>query len=578
VRNGVVIGRLLVGAAAALIAAAAWLGGLLGPLEDASVDARFGLRTTAAVTDVVVVGIDERSITELGVWPFRRRLHAQAVDRLRQAGARTIVYDVQFTEPSPQPEDDVALFEAIGRAGGATLATSTSDSQGRTRVLGGDDVLAEIDSRAAATNFATAHGGVIRRYPRRIGRLSSIAVVTTARVTGRTLPASAFSGDTAWIDFRGGPGTFPTVSFADLLSGRVPRAALRDKIVVIGATAPSLQDRHPTATSGDDTMAGAEVQANAIWTAMHGNPLRDVPPLVTALAIALLGLAVPALSLRLRPLVTLSAAAALAVLTAVAAQLAFGAGLVAVVTAPLLALAVGTVGTVVAGYALEARRRQRAAAYGRALEREVEARTRELRATQLEVLERLSLAAEQRDDETGAHLRRMSRMCGELARAAGLSEPEAEEIRRASLLHDVGKIGVADSILHKQGPLTPEELAAMRRHTTIGAEMLAGSSSPLLRIAEVVARTHHERWDGTGYPAGLRGEDIPLVGRIAAICDVYDALVDERPYKPAWPVAQAIAHIQAQRGRHFDPGLTDVFIELVDAERAPDARPLADAA
>ena len=118
----------------------------------------------------------------------------------------------------------------------------------------------------------------------------------------------------------------------------------------------------------------------------------------------------------------------------------------------------------------------------------------------------------------------------------------------------------------------------MRRHTTIGADMLEGSSSPLLRMAEVIARTHHERWDGTGYPAGLRGEDIPLVGRIAAICDVYDALVDERPYKPAWPVAQAIAHIQAQRGRHFDPGLTDVFIELVDAERAPEACPLADAA
>jgi response regulator RpfG family c-di-GMP phosphodiesterase len=576
VRNGLVIGRLLVGAAAALVAATAWLGGLLVPLEDASVDARFGLRRTAPVTDIVVVGIDEHSITELGVWPFRRRLHAKAVDRLREAGARAIVYDVQFTEPSPRPADDLALFRAIGRAGGATLATSTSDSRGRTDVLGGDDLLAEIDSRAAAANFTTARGGVIRRYPERIGRLPSIATATAERVTGRRLPASAFSDDSAWIDFRGGP--FPKVSFEALLAGRVPRAALRDKIVVIGSTAPSLQDRHPTATSGGDTMAGAEVQANAIWTSMHGNPLRDAPPAVTLLAIVLLGLAVPALSLRLRPLITLAAAVALAAASAVAAQLAFDAGVVAVVTGPLLALALGTVGTVVAGYAREARRRQRAAAYGRALEREVEARTRELKVTQLEVLERLSLAAEQRDNETGSHLRRMSRMCGELARAAGLSEAQAEEIRQASLLHDVGKIGVADRILHKQGPLTPEELAAMRRHTTIGAEMLAGSSSPLLRIAEVVARTHHERWDGTGYPAGLRGEAIPLAGRIAAICDVYDALVDERPYKPAWPVDQALAHIQAQRGLHFDPRLTDVFLRFMRAEHIPAARPLADAA
>ena len=577
VRPGNATGRLLVGLAAALVAAAASVSGVLGPLEDASVDTRFGLRDTPPVTDIVVVGIDDRSIAQLGEWPFRRSRHARAVDRLRQAGARAIVYDVQFTEPSPRPADDLALYDAIGRAGGATLATSTSDDQGRTSVLGGDELLAEIDSRAGAANFTTDRGNVIRHYPARIKRLDSVAVVAARRATGATLPASAFDAGDAWIDFRGGPGTFPTVSFADLVAGRVPRAQLRGKVVVIGSTAPSLQDRHPTATSGDETMAGPEVQANAIWTAMHGNPLRDAPPAIAFVAIALLGLAVPLLSLIARPAFTIAGALALAAIVALAAQVAFEHGVVVAVVGPLVALALGTLGTVLVGYALEARRRRQAAAYGRTLEREVAQRTLELRQTQLEVLERLSLAAEQRDSDTGEHLRRMSRLCGRLARAVGLGEAEAERIEQASLLHDVGKIGVPDEILHKPGALTPEEQAAMRRHTTIGAELLAGSSSPLLRVAESIARTHHEHWDGTGYPFGLAGEEIPLAGRIASICDVFDALTTERPYKAAWTVEAALAHIDAGRGTHFDPDLARTFIALVRSER-PGSGELAHAA
>lgn len=154
-------GRLLGGAAAALAAAALSLSGALSPVENASIDARFGVRHTPPPKDIVVVGIDDRSISELGVWPFRRLRHAQAVDRLRRAGAREIVYDVQFTEASPRPDDDLALYDAIGRAGGATLATSTSDARGHTDVLGGDKLLAQIDSRAAAANFTSARGGVL---------------------------------------------------------------------------------------------------------------------------------------------------------------------------------------------------------------------------------------------------------------------------------------------------------------------------------------------------------------------------------------------------------------------------------
>jgi CHASE2 domain-containing sensor protein len=560
---------LLAGVVAVLIAAAAWLTGVLDPIEDASVDVRFAVRGEQVVDDIVVVGIDDASIGELGAWPFRRTEHARAVDRLREAGAKAIVYDVQFTEPSENEEDDFALFDALGRAGGAVLATTTSDEEGRTDVLGGDELLAEIDSRAAAADFPTEWGGVIRRFPERIGKLDSMAVVTGERVTGRRLPRSAFRDGGAWIDFRGGPGTIPQISFADLVEGRVPASRLRGRVVVIGATAPTLQDRHAAATSGDETMSGPEVQANAIWTAIHGSPLRDAPPWIPLLTIALLGLAVPVAGLRLRPLATLAAALVLAAGAAIAAQVAFGQGVVVAVAAPALALILGTAGTFVAGHALESRRRRRAAAYGAELEREVAARTREVRMTQLEILQRLSQAAEHRDNETGAHLRRMSDLCRRLALAVGMSEADAEHIGQASLLHDLGKIGLSDEILHKPGRLTPEERADMQRHTTIGAELLAGSASPLLQTAEVIARTHHEKWDGTGYPAGLSGEEIPFPGRIAAICDVYDALRSERPYKPAWTPLQTMEHVRAQRGSHFDPALVDAFLTLVGDEDAP---------
>jgi putative two-component system response regulator len=162
----------------------------------------------------------------------------------------------------------------------------------------------------------------------------------------------------------------------------------------------------------------------------------------------------------------------------------------------------------------------------------------------------------------------MSLLCGRLARAIGMSEADAERIEQASLLHDVGKIGLPDDILHKPGKLTPEERTVMQRHATIGADLLAGSPSPLLQAAEQIARTHHERWDGGGYPAGLRGEDIPLPGRIAAICDVYDALLSERPYKAAWTVEAALGHVASQSGKHFDPALVQVFLAFMREDHA----------
>jgi PAS domain S-box-containing protein/putative nucleotidyltransferase with HDIG domain len=190
-----------------------------------------------------------------------------------------------------------------------------------------------------------------------------------------------------------------------------------------------------------------------------------------------------------------------------------------------------------------------------------------LQAAQHEALQRLAIAAEYRDDETGQHTRRVGDLSARLAAELGLAAEEVELLRRAAPLHDVGKIGIPDTILLKPGRLTPDEFDQVKTHTVIGAKMLAGGGFPLLETAECIARSHHERWDGTGYPAGLAGGDIPLAGRIVAIADVFDALTHNRPYKSAWSKEEGLAEIEAQRGRQFDPELVDAFRMLFPASR-----------
>jgi putative nucleotidyltransferase with HDIG domain len=196
------------------------------------------------------------------------------------------------------------------------------------------------------------------------------------------------------------------------------------------------------------------------------------------------------------------------------------------------------------------------------LEHQVLERTRELEQARLEILSRLALAAEYRDDATQEHAWRIGRTCGLLADAIGLEDSQVELVRRAAPLHDIGKIGIPDAILLKPGKLTDSERAAVKRHTTIGAEILSGSRSSLLRVAERIALSHHERWDGKGYPHRLGGEEIPLAGRIVAVADVFDALTHERPYKKAWPLEPAVDEVLGQRGRQFDPALVDAFATL----------------
>lgn len=190
-------------------------------------------------------------------------------------------------------------------------------------------------------------------------------------------------------------------------------------------------------------------------------------------------------------------------------------------------------------------------------------RTHELEEARLEILDRLARAAEYRDDATGEHARRVGRLAALLAERAGLPRETVELIERAAPLHDVGKVAVSDLILLKRGKLTPDEFGAMKAHTLVGGELLGRSVSPLLRMSEEIALTHHEWWDGSGYPSGLSREQIPISGRIVALADVYDALTHVRPYKEAWSPERALAEIERLSGRQFDPQLVGRLAALV---------------
>jgi putative two-component system response regulator len=200
----------------------------------------------------------------------------------------------------------------------------------------------------------------------------------------------------------------------------------------------------------------------------------------------------------------------------------------------------------------------------RCLEERVRERTRDLERARLEILRRLAEAAEYRDDCTGEHTRRVGRMSGAIGAAMGLGSSEVKLLRTVAPLHDVGKIGVPDRILQLPSTLSPNDFEVMKTHTVIGADLLGGSEFPLLEAAAQVALSHHERWDGAGYPNNLRGTEIPLFGRIVAVADTWDALCHTRPYKPAWPREAALDEIQAHRGGQFDPDVVNAFLTVLN--------------
>jgi putative two-component system response regulator len=209
--------------------------------------------------------------------------------------------------------------------------------------------------------------------------------------------------------------------------------------------------------------------------------------------------------------------------------------------------------------------------YRKELESEVTRRTEELKhaferikAASLDTIYRLSMASEYKDEDTGAHIKRMSRYCAAVARRMGLDESTIETILYAAPMHDLGKIGIPDLILVKPAKLDPVEWEIMKLHTVIGARILKGSDAEFIRLGETIAQYHHEKWDGSGYPNSLKGIEIPIAGRIAAIADVFDALTSKRPYKEPFSVEKSLATIREGRGSHFDPDVVDAFFAIQD--------------
>ena len=322
----------------------------LRQLELDTVDTRFSVRgSQAPPSDIVLVKIDDSTFSDLGVqWPFPRQMHARLIDRLRRAGARVIVYDVQFTEPASERED-TALMDAVARARGrVVLATSEVDAHGGHAVFGGERMVRSLGARVGNASLPLDRDGVTRRFAAVVDRMPSLAVTAVASAEGRPVTRDAFAG-TRWIDFHGPPGAVSSVSFSDVYEGRVPPSRLRGKVVLVGATALSLQDVRPTSVSADRLMSGVEIHANAISSLSRGSPLREPGGWATLALVVLLGMAVPLAALRLRAgwraiAGMLLLTVAIGVLYAGTVQLAFSAGLILPLVYPLVALVLSGIG------------------------------------------------------------------------------------------------------------------------------------------------------------------------------------------------------------------------------------------
>ena len=345
-------------------------------VELSTVDARFSVRGSAPTPkDVVVVGVDDTTFNDTGLrWPFPRSVQAKVIDRLTAAGAKVIAEDIQYTErTTPQAgcgqlcvrladgEDQalaLSILNADKKGSRVVLSTTEVAKNGTTNVLGGNAAL--VGARPANGNYLPDADSVIRRFPYQIQNLETFPVVAAERALGHPLDPGAFPSGRAWIDFVGPPGAVPFISFSHVLSGKFDPAEVRGRIVVVGVTAPSLQDVHPTSTSGGSQMSGPELQANAIHTVMADFPLRTGPSWLDLLAICLLALVPPLLGLRLSAVWTVGAAIVLGGGYAAGTQYAFDHGTIVAFVYPIGALAISTVGALGVHYVFAAFERQRA--------------------------------------------------------------------------------------------------------------------------------------------------------------------------------------------------------------------------
>jgi adenylate cyclase len=568
---------------------------------------------------VVIVDIDERSLSSHGQWPWPRDLVARLVDRLRQARASVVALDIVFPEPQRGDEGADAIFADVLRAGGVILGyglTFEDHAAGSERCVlhpfstavvqrgGGDQVrpffgatgavcsLAPLAAAAGASGFLNAapdRDGILRRVPL-LAELDghvypSLALAAVSALTGTRDALVQVVNDHSTslalgeqhvpldgrgnllLRFRGAKRRFPYVSAADVLDARVGSETLGDKIVLVGTTA--LGKREVVATPLDTLFVGVEVQATVADNLLQGDFMRRPEAqgviesgltLASGVGVALL---VATFGLNLG---TALAAGAVGVVWLTAAWLLSSQGLF---LSPLFPTLGGIAAFCAVGFARFRIERARADVAG--IERSA------ARALMIQAL--LSLT-EVRDAETGRHSRRTQQYTKLLAQELSthsrfqhaLTPERIELLASLAPLHDIGKVGVPDSILNKPGALNDEELSEMRRHPVYGRDVILNAEQKVrvrddavLALAKEIVYTHHERWDGAGYPEGLRGEDIPAAGRIVAVVDVYDAISTRTLYRSPMSHEQVVAYITAGRGSHFDPAVVDAFLRVAPA-------------
>jgi len=586
---------------------------------------------------VAIVDIDERSLMEVGQWPWRRDVLGTLVSDVRALGASAVAVDVLLAEPERVAEGGVstdAQFADVLRGGGVVVGYAlTFDHPGDppssclehplglaiTSGSGDEDAdpffhatgaicsLPELTRGAGASGFLNAapdSDGILRRVPLLLqhdGRVyPSLALAAVAESTGvRHTELEIVNANTLWLTlddrrvpldgkshlsvrYRGPKRTFPYVSATDVLSERVNPRAFAGKIVFIGTTA--LGTREVVATPLDTLFAGVEVHATIADNLLRADFLHRPEHAVAVETLATVGAG--ALAILLVVWLGFMRGAAAVTLCCLAGWT----GAVALLSStgallspfyPTLSL-VGTLG-VMAGMLLIFERSR--------ADQAVEDKT----ASRRMMIQSLLSLTETRDAETGLHSRRTQRnmrlLAETLARRqeyrAYLTPDRIDLLSALAPLHDIGKVGVADRVLHKPAALTPDEIVEIRKHPALGREVIARAQADIgigddrdgvLALAKEIVYSHHEKWDGTGYPEGLRGDEIPLAGRLMAVVDVYDATVMRRRYQKAMSHEDALKVILDGRGTHFDPAVVDAFVEISariqesHAEAAGDAR------
>jgi len=576
---------------------------------------------------VVIVDVDERSLSKYGQWPWRRDVIARLVARLRDAGTSVVALDMMFAEADRGDQNTDQALAATLRGGGVVLGYgltfetpdgdrqpcalhplpvvvvdrgADSDPSPFFHATGAICSLPHLASAAGSSGFLNAapeRDGILRRVPLLAeldghvypslalaafsasqgvrDALMDISTVNSSRLSlaARHVPLDGKAN--LLVRFRGKKRTFPYLSAADVLDGRVDGARVRGKIALVGTTA--LGTREVVATPLDTLFVGVEVQATVADNLLQGDFIRRPQDqgVLEACATLLAGTnAALLIAARGVMLGAALAAGGLAAFWFAAVWLLAAHGVFVSVLFPTLGWTASFASVSLASFVLERRRA-------------ITAGVETTAARTLMIQAMLSLT-EVRDAETGRHSRRTQRYTRVLAQELTthprfrdyLTPERVEMLAGLAPLHDIGKVGVPDSVLNKPGRLTPEELAEMQRHPVYGRDVILKAEKnalvrddEVLSLAKAIVYTHHERWDGTGYPEGLKGNDIPIPGRIVAVVDVYDASTTRTLYRAPSSHDQALAFIVSGGGTHFDPDVIAAFIRVAPAFKALSAEP-----